>query len=49
MLAITAARRFLFERRQQGHIFDDTYRRLEDELDRAELQAAKMDSSLLEG
>jgi CPA1 family monovalent cation:H+ antiporter len=49
MLAITAARRFLFERRRQGRIFDDTYHRLEDELDRAELQAAKLDSTLLEG
>ncbi len=49
MLAIAAARRFLWERRRQGHIFDDTYHRLEDELDRAELQAAKLDSSLLEG
>jgi Na+/H+ antiporter len=49
VLAITAARRFLFERRQQGRIFDDTYHRLEDELDRAELQAARLDSTLLEG
>jgi CPA1 family monovalent cation:H+ antiporter len=49
MRAIEAARRFLSERREQGRIFDDTYHRLEDELDRAELQAAKLDSSLLEG
>ncbi len=49
MLAITAARRFLFEQRSGGHIFDDTYHRLEDELDRAELKAAKLDSTVLEG
>jgi Na+/H+ antiporter len=49
MLAITAARHHLFELRQQGRIFDDTYHRLEDELDRAELQAVKIDSTLLEG
>jgi CPA1 family monovalent cation:H+ antiporter len=49
MLAITAERRFLFERRRQGGIFDDTYHRLEEELDRAELHAAQLDSTLLEG
>jgi CPA1 family monovalent cation:H+ antiporter len=49
MLAITAERRYLLERRRQGGIFDDTYHRLEDELDRAELQAAQLDSTLLEG
>jgi CPA1 family monovalent cation:H+ antiporter len=47
--AVLAARRFLIERRQQGRIFDDTYHRLEDELDRAELQAAPLDSTLLDG
>jgi CPA1 family monovalent cation:H+ antiporter len=45
--AVFAARRFLIEQRQQGRIFDDTYHRLEDELDRAELQAAPLDSTLL--
>jgi NhaP-type Na+/H+ or K+/H+ antiporter len=49
MQAVSAARRFLIEQRQQGRIFDDTYHRLEDELDRAELQAAPLDSTLLEG
>jgi CPA1 family monovalent cation:H+ antiporter len=49
MLAISAARRFLFERRRQGSIFDDTFHRLEEELDRAELQAAKLESTVLEG
>jgi Na+/H+ antiporter len=49
MQAVSAARRFLIEQRQQGRIFDDTYHRLEDELDRAELQAAPLDSTLLDG
>jgi len=47
--AVSAARRFLIERRRQGQIFEDTYHRLEDELDRAELHAAQLESTLLEG
>jgi len=47
--AVLAARQFLIERRQQGQIFDDTYHRLEDELDRAELSAAPLESTLLDG
>ena len=47
--AVGAARRFLIERRRQGQIFEDTYHRLEDELDRAELHAAPLESTLLDG
>jgi Na+/H+ antiporter len=47
--AVTAARQFLIERRQEGEIFDDTYHRLEDELDRVELHAASLESTWLEG
>jgi CPA1 family monovalent cation:H+ antiporter len=47
--AVSAARRFLIERRRQGQIFDDTFHRLEDELDRAELHAAPLESTLLDG
>jgi CPA1 family monovalent cation:H+ antiporter len=47
--AVSAARRFLIERRRQGQIFEDTYHRLEDELDRAELHAAQLESTLLDG
>jgi Na+/H+ antiporter len=49
LLAVAAARRFLIERRQQGQIFDDTYHRLEDELDRVELHAASLETTWLEG
>ena len=47
--AVAAARRFLLERRQQGQIFDDTYHRLEDELDRVELHAASLETTWLDG
>jgi Na+/H+ antiporter len=47
--AVAAARRFLNERRQQGQIFDDTYHRLEDELDRVELHAASLETTWLDG
>ena len=47
--AVAAARRFLVERRQRGEIFDDTYHRLEDELDRVELHAASLESTWLDG
>jgi NhaP-type Na+/H+ or K+/H+ antiporter len=49
MRAIGAERRTLFELRKQGLILDDAYHLLEDELDRAELQAASLDSTWLEG
>jgi CPA1 family monovalent cation:H+ antiporter len=49
LAAIAAARRSLLEWRHQGRILDDTYHVLEDELDRAELHAAALDSSSLEG
>ena len=49
LLAVAAARRYLIERRQQGQIFDDTYHRLEDELDRVELHAASLETTWLEG
>lgn len=47
--ALAASRRFLFERRQEGQIFDDTYHRLEDELDRVELHAASLETTWLDG
>jgi CPA1 family monovalent cation:H+ antiporter len=47
--AIAAARRLLADWRGQGRILDDTYHVLEDELDRAELHSAALDSSSLEG
>ena len=46
--AVAAARQFLNEHRQRGWIFDDTYHRLEDELDRVELHAASVESTWLE-
>lgn len=46
---IGTARRLLMDWRHQGKILDDTYFVLEDELDRAELHAAALDSSSLEG
>jgi CPA1 family monovalent cation:H+ antiporter len=49
LAAIAASRRLLFEWRHQGRILDDTFHVLEDELDRAELHAAALDSSWLEG
>jgi NhaP-type Na+/H+ or K+/H+ antiporter len=47
--AVAAARRYLIERRQRGQIYDDTYHRLEDELDRVELHAASLESTGLDG
>jgi hypothetical protein len=47
--AVAAARRYLIERRQKGQIFDDTYHRLEDELDRVELHAASLEMTWLDG
>jgi CPA1 family monovalent cation:H+ antiporter len=47
--AVAAARRYLIERRQEGQIFDDTYHRLEDELDRVELHAASLETTWLDG
>jgi CPA1 family monovalent cation:H+ antiporter len=49
LAAIAAKRRLLFEWRHQGRILDDTFHVLEDELDRAELHAAALESSWLEG
>jgi CPA1 family monovalent cation:H+ antiporter len=49
MLAIAAERRLLVEWRQRGRILDDTYHLLEDELDRAELNAASLGTTSLEG
>jgi CPA1 family monovalent cation:H+ antiporter len=49
MLAIGAERRLLIEWRRHGRIFDDTYHLLEDELDRAELHAAALGTTSLEG
>jgi hypothetical protein len=47
--AIAASRRLLADWRHQARILDDTYHVLEDELDRAELHSAALDSSSLEG
>jgi CPA1 family monovalent cation:H+ antiporter len=47
--ALAASRRLLADWRRQGRILDDTYHVLEDELDRAELHSAALDSSSLEG
>jgi Na+/H+ antiporter len=49
MLAIAAERRLLAEWRRRGQIFDDTYHLLEDELDRAELNAGSLGATSLEG
>jgi hypothetical protein len=49
MLAIAAERRLLIEWRRRGRIFDDTYHLLEEELDRAELHAATLNTTSLEG
>ena len=46
MQAIAAERRLLFEWRRLGRIQDDAFHLLEDELDRAELQAAPAATSL---
>jgi NhaP-type Na+/H+ or K+/H+ antiporter len=47
--AVAAARQFLNEQRHKGQIFDDTYHRLEDELDRVELHAASLETTWLDG
>jgi CPA1 family monovalent cation:H+ antiporter len=47
--AIAAERGLLADWRRGGRIQDDTYHLLEDELDRAELHAAPMPSTSLEG
>jgi Na+/H+ antiporter len=49
MKAIAAQRRLLAEWRRGSRIQDDTYHLLEDELDRAELYAAPLTSSSLDG
>ena len=49
MQAIAAERRLLFEWRRLGRIQDDAFHLLEDELDRAELQAAPLAATALEG
>ncbi len=49
LMAIAAERRLLAEWRRQGRLFDDAYHLLEDELDRAELQAAPLGSTWLSG
>jgi NhaP-type Na+/H+ or K+/H+ antiporter len=46
--AIAAERRLLIEWRSQGRIQDDVFHLLEDELDRAELQAASFATTWLE-
>jgi CPA1 family monovalent cation:H+ antiporter len=48
MLAIAAERRLLIDWRRRGRIFDDTYHLLEEELDRAELHAAALNTTSLE-
>jgi NhaP-type Na+/H+ or K+/H+ antiporter len=47
--ALQAERRVLIEWRREGRILDDAYRLLEDELDRAELHAASLENTWLEG
>jgi monovalent cation/hydrogen antiporter len=49
MRAIEVERTVLIEWRNQGQILDDAYHLLEDELDRAELHAASLGSTSLEG
>jgi monovalent cation/hydrogen antiporter len=49
MRAIEVERTVLIEWRKQGQILDDAYHLLEDELDRAELHAASLGSTSLEG
>ena len=49
LLAIAAERQLLNEWRWNGRILDDVYHLLEDELDRAELHAASMGATSLEG
>jgi CPA1 family monovalent cation:H+ antiporter len=47
--AIAAERRLLADWRRGGRIQDDAYHLLEDELDRAELQIARVASTSLDG
>jgi CPA1 family monovalent cation:H+ antiporter len=47
--ALQAERRILNEWRRDGRILDDVYHLLEDELDRAELHSASLESTWLEG
>jgi Na+/H+ antiporter len=49
MLAIAAERRLLNDWRRDGRVLDDVYHLLEDELDRAELHAASLGATWLEG
>jgi Na+/H+ antiporter len=49
MRGIAAQRRLLIEWRRENRIYDDAYHILEDELDRAELQAAPSETSPTEG
>jgi CPA1 family monovalent cation:H+ antiporter len=49
LLALAAERKVLHEWRWKGRILDDVYHLLEDELDRAELQAASVGTTWLEG
>jgi NhaP-type Na+/H+ or K+/H+ antiporter len=49
LLALAAERKVLHEWRRKGRILDDVYHLLEDELDRAELQAASVGTTWLEG
>jgi NhaP-type Na+/H+ or K+/H+ antiporter len=48
-LAVAAERRLLVEWRQKGRIDDDAYHLLEEELDRAELHAASLGPTPIEG
>ncbi len=47
--ALEAERRVLNEWRREGRILDDVYHLLEDELDRAELHSASLETTFLEG
>jgi NhaP-type Na+/H+ or K+/H+ antiporter len=49
LLALAAERKVLDEWRSKGRILDDVYHLLEDELDRAELQAVSVGTTWLEG
>jgi CPA1 family monovalent cation:H+ antiporter len=49
LVAIAAERKLLVDMRLNARIFDDAFHLLEDELDRAELHAASLDATSLEG
>lgn len=49
LLGLAAERKVLHEWRWKGRILDDVYHLLEDELDRAELQAVSVGTTWLEG